>query len=194
MADKEQGHEMTDEEQDSSEGHGISIKKVAAGAAVGVAVPAAVVVAKRLVGGNGDDSGVLRQLLGHDLIERVRRCVVVVEIKAIVLDWTETRDTQFRQRSDIRAARMLGEIKNAGAGALQDFRDRVEESFSFRFRCEAHPERVTGTAIGLDRGEMIRDFIGMLLCVSFTDHDSIFFIHPRDHTNRSLRAKMKFLD
>ena len=119
---------------------------------------------------------------------------MVVEIKAIVLDWTETRDTQFRQRSDIRAARMLGEIKNAGAGALQDFRDRVEESFSFRFRCEAHPERVTGTAIGLDRGEMIRDFFLVVFRVSLAAREPVFFVHPRDHPDRALRAQVKFGD
>lgn len=36
---------------------GFSTKKVVAGAALGVAVPAAVAVAKRLVGGNGTDDG-----------------------------------------------------------------------------------------------------------------------------------------
>jgi hypothetical protein len=43
------------DEQETSQG--FSPKKVVAGAALGVAVPAAVAVAKKLVGGNGDGGG-----------------------------------------------------------------------------------------------------------------------------------------
>ncbi len=52
---------------------------------------------------------------------------------------------------------------------------------------------MTGAAVDLHRGKVIRDLLLMLLRVSFASGQSILFVHPGDDAKRPLRAQLKLL-
>ena len=55
------------------------------------------------VGENGVDRSVFGQMVRIDLVERVGRGVMIVEIETTVLDRAEVGDTEFAQRIDVGA-------------------------------------------------------------------------------------------
>src|SRR5512142_950264 len=88
-------------------GEGFSPKKVVAGAALGVAVPAAVAVAKKLVGGNGDEPDANEQ---HDQardepISRERRHTTrtkAAKPKSSARARTRTREQLYKQATRLK--------------------------------------------------------------------------------------------
>src|SRR5437870_5282213 len=66
-----------------------------------------------------DDSGIFRQFLRHDFVQRVSSGVVIIEIETAVLNRTESGDIDFLQWLDV-SANVFGKICSAGAGFLKD--------------------------------------------------------------------------
>ena len=69
------------------------------------------------VGENRVDRRVFGQLVRINLVERVGRSVVIVEIETTVLDRAEIRDTELRQRVDVGPG-LFSNRKEARTGIL----------------------------------------------------------------------------
>ena len=100
---------------------------------------------------------IFRQLVRINFVERIGGGVMIVEIEAAVLDRAEIRHAELCQRIDVGAG-LLAEREQARAGILQTLR-RPARGSAFTSGLPAHvdAERMTGAAVGLDRGEMVRD-------------------------------------
>ena len=99
-------------------------------------------------------SCVLGQFAWNDLVERVSRGVMVVEIRPAILDRAEVGDAAFSQGVDVRS-HFVAELQEPRPGGLQDLRHRFEKRFQLRLSRHVNAERMTGAEIGFDGSEMV---------------------------------------
>src|SRR5437868_4660424 len=118
---------------------------------------------------------------------------MVVEVKAVVLDRAEARDTQSKKWSNIGLSIFRCPKDRCSAG-LQDLRCRLEQR-QVRGRCRhADTYRVSRAQVALNGGEMFGSFVFVRGGVSASAGVAELFIHPGNHANGAPGMQPELLD
>src|SRR6266446_4038131 len=123
--------------------------------------------------------GVLRELLGVDLVQRVRRAVVDVEIVGPVGLHADQRHRGGFHRAEVGAPRLAA--LQAKAERLERRDPGPEHRYPAIPRAEAHGDRAGGSAIGLECRDVLCQLrlVGRGVCLS--SGQAVLLVHEEHH-------------
>src|SRR6266436_3254546 len=126
-----------------------------------------------------DGGGVLRELLGIDLVQRIRRAVMDVEIVGPVSLHANQRHRGGLHRAEVGAPRLAA--LQAKAERLERRDPGPEHRYPAIPRAEAHGDRAGGSAIGLECRDVLCQLrlVGRGVCLS--SGQAVLLVHEEHH-------------
>src|SRR5882672_9396684 len=119
------------------------------------------------------------QIVWIDLVDRVRRGVVIVEVATCVEQRRETWNAALAKRADVGADMIFAALDDAGANRTERGLERLKFFHRVGSDLRKNSQRPACTAVALDCGRMGSDALGIgrvVVCIRATK--PVLFVHP----------------